>query len=237
MLRFFFVIRDPEASSVGIDYSIDEDGKPSSHYFMGYEPGKNKECDLFVNSNISELVAEAEKGNLSATVDSILVAGHYLDQRWDMPPILAAYMSSALRNAAASFVTGSGRAEDRYRSVSKALGLCRPKGRDAEKREITDLLVYGYIGWRIKLFDETIYTAAKFAVKAFGGKHDKYEKIYEKLSDRFSNDQLPCPSVFLRLKFGHSRSIAFDDDKFLKVAVHHIKGNLGRKKKWTTMLE
>lgn len=237
MLRLFFVNDGSEISPTVITYSPDQNGKPYSHYLADYEPGICLDNDAFVGNCIKQIIAAADNGSILAGVDALLIAAHFIEKHWVVPIQMSEYMSSALRQAAAAFNEVEGDPAMRYRAVAAALKLVKPRGRGraASQRE-KDLLIFDYMNWRIKVFAENKYVAAKHAAKAFDCKYDACEKLFDRMVKNIADYSLPCPSVFIKLKSRSTSSISFSDDCFLKKVVHHIYGNKKNKAKWIEIL-
>jgi len=179
---------------------------------------------------VDDIIEKAKTGNLPGKTDALLTMALFLEKKWSIPESLSNYISKILTETIIAFGHTEGRAEKRNSSMANALGLILPKGRnDISSQSYKYKTIHSYIWWRIYLYKETLYTAAKQAEEAFKGTNrlsqDACEKIFNEEEERRkkrSEMVRPCLSMFADLKLTpdlvrqFKGRIAFKDDDFLR---------------------
>lgn len=229
---YLFQYQDPNTGKL---FLPDFDPKPQTSMLTDSH-------DEILQEFIDENIEAARNGDVTCAVDLMLTMSHYLTNEIPIPGSLAAYVADILQNATVSFGHTPGGSDKRNSAVAKALGLVIPKhAAKKSEREDKQSLVYSYVWWRMKLFEETLYAAAKHAEKAFKGtkrlSHDACEKIYEKKVDN-SRDVAPLLGglVVLKLEPSAFKNMVFNDDDFLRAIIPHIKDTHSNKAEFVNKL-
>ena len=187
MPKFLFAYNDRFSGKVAVDGDgIDEPRKLSSGRLRGKYDKK------FVKY-VDESVGVAQSGDFIGSIESLLIIAHFLERKWPIPESLANYVATTLQEAVIAFGHTEGSTDKRNAAIVKALGLVRPRGAARKMKQMTkQFYVHGYIWWRIKLFEETLYVAAKHANEAFKGTdrlgHDACEKIYNEVKNKWTKN-------------------------------------------------
>lgn len=236
MLKTFYVYKSIQDKLQGKVAIVDLDNGDQPAPFSPFLHTK-AHYDKYA-ADIDEIVAAAKSGYLTQSVEAMLIMATLLKNGWPISEALAAYMAGALEMAAISFGDTEGGIEKKNAKVAKSFGLVRPRG--AKSHFVRDQYIHDYIAWRIDIFSESLYAAAKSAAVAFAGTksikgklHDICEKVYNKVEAQ-APGRKACPSIFFTLKMTPEMhpEITFNDDDFLSHALCFIEDPHPNKAEW-----
>lgn len=237
---FFFEYRDFLTGKVFVKKIGERKNKPLSTVFEEYGYIEAEMLPV-----IDQKVESANNGDFISSIETLLLVSYFLENEWPLPKSLSKYIAKTLNRTVISF----GHANDvtsRNSNIAKTLGLVVPRGNAKRSASLKKkMLIYSYMFWRMKIFDENLYTSAKKAVIAFNGteglSQDYCEKIYNEMESDI--EKYPCNLFNLDVSYlFYSKMIplmikpvSFNDDEFLKAMLPYAQDN-SQKKLWSDCL-